>query len=153
MRTWFMGLQPRERTILLSGVVIAVALVLWGVLHRLDRAAASLRDTVATQQQLLVDLARLQGGGANTPSSVRSNEPTLVTLITTTASAKGLTFPRTRPDGADAINVSFQNASFDSLLGWLVMLETQRGISVETASFSSAREPGLVSGQIFLRRH
>lgn len=148
-----MGLQPRERAILLGGAVVVLALVLWGVLHRVDRATVSLRDTVTNQQQLLVDLARLQGGGQNTPSSGQSNEPTLVTLITTTASAKGLTFPRTRPDGADAINVSFQNASFDSLLAWLVMLETQRGISVETASFSSAREPGLVSGQIFLRRH
>ena len=33
------------------------------------------------------------------------------------------------------------------------MLETNNGVAVETASFSSSREPGLVNGQIFLRRN
>ena len=152
MKTWFMSLQPRERLIVLGGAVAAALIVLWGGMHRLDRATTALRDSVATQQQLLIDLAQLEGNDASAPSANRSDEPSLLNLVTNTASAQGLTFPRTRPDGADAMNVTFQNASFDSLLAWLVMLETQHGVTVDTASFSSSREPGLVSGQIFLRR-
>jgi type II secretory pathway component PulM len=88
-------------------------------------------------------------GNAPTPT-----DQSLVVLIDSTASSLSLagTFTRTRPDGADAISVSFQNAQFDALLSWLVTLERSHGVSVESASFNGARDAGLVSGQIFLRR-
>ena len=38
------------------------------------------------------------------------------------------------------------------VVAWLVALHGTYGIDVETASFSSAREPGLVNGQVSLRR-
>ncbi len=154
MRDWFRGLQPRERVILLGGAAAAAVIVIWMfVLRPIDRESAGLRETVAAQQRLLVDLARLDGSGSAASSPAGSSDgQTLMILITNTAQQNGLTLPRTRPDGADAINVTFQNASFDSLLSWLIMLETTHNVVVETASFSSSREPGLVSGQIFLRR-
>jgi hypothetical protein len=34
----------------------------------------------------------------------------------------------------------------------MVTLESSYGVSVESASFNGARDAGLVSGQIFLRR-
>ena len=48
--------------------------------------------------------------------------------------------------------MTFQGASFDALAAWLVALHGTYGVDVETASFSSAREPGLVNGQLLLRR-
>ena len=73
-------------------------------------------------------------------------------LVTSTAQPFGLALDRTRPDGADGINVTFQGVSFDSLVNWLVTLDATHRVTVESASFSSAREPGLVNGQLFLRR-
>jgi type II secretory pathway component PulM len=35
---------------------------------------------------------------------------------------------------------------------WLVALHDKDGVDVETASFSPAREPGLVNGNLLLRR-
>jgi type II secretory pathway component PulM len=76
----------------------------------------------------------------------------LVVLVDSTAQTFGLSLPRSRPDGADGINVAFQGVSFDALLSWLIALETTHGVAVESASFSSSRERGLVNGQLFLRR-
>jgi type II secretory pathway component PulM len=78
----------------------------------------------------------------------------MVVLVDRTAQAMGLagSFTRTRPDGADAISVSFTNAPFDNIVTWLISLEQSNGVLVETASFNGAREQGLVSGQLFLRR-
>ena len=154
MKAWFARLQQRERIILLGGAVVAALILIFAfVLRPLDRATAALRDTVASEQQLLLDLTRLDASGATSPTRAPGGTQTLMVLITNTAAEKGLTFPRTRQDGADAMNVTFQNASFDSLLEWLVTLETGHGVVVDTASFTSSREPGLVSGQIFLRRN
>ena len=48
--------------------------------------------------------------------------------------------------------MSLQSASFDALAAWLRDLHGTYGVDVETASFSSAREPGLVNGQLSLHR-
>ena len=141
MKAWLLGLQERERIVVLGGAAAVVVIVIFAfVLRPLERGSAALRDTVSTDRALLLDLARLDAGGAT--QSPRS-----------TAADQGLSFPRTRQDGPDAMNVTFQNASFDALLKWLVALETNHGVVVDTASVSSGRDPGLVSGQIFLRRN
>ena len=58
--------------------------------------------------------------------------------------AFGLASPR--------VDVTFQGASFDAIVAWLLVLHGTYGIDVETASFSSGREQGLVNGQISLNR-
>lgn len=157
MKDWFENLAPRERLILTIGVAAAAVIVLWGfVWAPLSRGAAEFTDSVAEKRALLVDLQRAEGlPGGDAPMQAGGDAgESLVVLVDRTAQPLGLAgaFTRTRPDGADAISVSFQNAPFDNLLAWLVSLEQGYGISVESASFNGSRERGLVSGQIFLRR-
>jgi type II secretory pathway component PulM len=38
------------------------------------------------------------------------------------------------------------------LVDWLVLLEKQSSITVDSASFTSAKQKGIVNGQIVLRR-
>lgn len=157
MRAWFDSLAPRERLILSVGAAAAAVIVLWGFIWvPLSRGAAELGDSVAEKRALLVDLQRAEGlpGGSVPSQAARDSSQSLVVLVDRTAQPMGLAgaFTRTRPDGTDAISVSFQNAPFDNLLAWLVSLEQSYAITVESASFNGSRERGLVSGQIFLRR-
>lgn len=157
MKEWFLKLEPRERRIFLIGAAVAAVIVLWGLVWRpLSTGADELRESVGEKTRLLADLRRAV---ALTPAADAGADPaaageSLITLVDSTAQSSGLSrsFTRTRPDGADAISVSFQNAPFDDIVGWLVTLERSYGISVESASFSGARDAGLVSGQLFLRR-
>ena len=79
-------------------------------------------------------------------------EQTLVVIVDNTARNHGLDLPRTRANGPSGVDVTFQGASFDSLVAWLLVLHATYGVDVETASFSNGRAPGLVNGQLSLQR-
>lgn len=154
MKAWFFGLQPRERAIVVVGAVAAAIIVLWGfVLKPLGDMAAELRTSVELKQQLLADVARVE---ATAPGAVAANlqgtGQTLLVVVSNTAAAHGLGQPRTRQNGPSGIDVTLQGAPFDSLVAWLITLHDTYGVDVETASFNSAREPGLVNGQVLLHR-
>lgn len=153
LKNWFYGLQPRERWIAGLGVGVAALIVLWGALIPLLDETAALRAAVETKQRLLADVARIEGSQpANVAANRRGGEQTLLVIVDSTAGTYGLGNPRTRADGPSKMDVTLQGASFDSIVAWLVTLHSTYGIDVESASFSSGREPGIVNGQVSLRR-
>ncbi|HEX6999081.1 MAG TPA: type II secretion system protein M [Gammaproteobacteria bacterium] len=153
MKAWFESLAPRERWMVAGGAVLAVVIVVYGfVLAPLARSSAALSQSVEQKQRLLVDLRRAEALAPADAGGTARPAQSLVVLVDTTRQQHGLTFDRTRPNGPNEIGVTFQNASFDALLDWLVAMETNHGVIVDSASFSSARERGLVNGQVQLRR-
>lgn len=152
MRAWFFGLQMRERWIVGVGVSAAVAIILWGfVVQPIRSEIAALRTAVDTKQRLIVDVARVEGSQPSTLNR-QGAEQTLVVIVDNTARNHGLDFPRTRANGPSGVDVTFQRASFDSLVAWLLVLHSTYGVDVETASFSNGPAPGLVNGQLSLQR-
>lgn len=154
LKTWYFGLQQRERWIVAVGLAVGVLIVTWWSMARLGDATETLRSAVDTKQQLLIDVSRLEAsqpsnGGASNPNT--SNQP-LYLLVSNTAPAHGLEQPRTTMNGPNGVNVTVQNASFDALMAWLVALHDMYGVDVETVSITNAREPGLVNGNLLLRR-
>lgn len=154
MKSWFFGLAVRERWLVAVGGIAAVVIILWGfILVPLNDEIERLRASVDTKQRLLIDVARIEG---QNPSSVavnrQGNGQTLMVIVDNTAGSHGLSPSRTTANGPSGVNVSIQDAPFDALAAWLVTLHETYGVDVETASFSSAREPGLVNGQLTLRR-
>ena len=85
-------------------------------------------------------------------SNPETNNQPLYLLVSNTAPAHGLEQPRTRMNGPNGVDVTVQNASFDALMSWLVALHDMYGVDVETVSITNAREPGLVNGNLLLRR-
>jgi general secretion pathway protein M len=154
MKAWFYALQPRERWLVAFGGVAAAVIIIWGfVVMPLRAEVTRLRASVETKQRLLIDVARVEGeqpsrGDGNRPGAERP----LYALVAETVGAYGVEPRNTRQNGPSGVDVTFQNASFDALVAWLVALRTTYGVDVETASFSSAREPGLVNGQLSLQR-
>jgi general secretion pathway protein M len=154
MKAWFYGLQMRERWIVILGAAIAVAIILFGFVVRPLRAElVTLRAAVDTKQRLLVDVARVEMAQ---PAGVASNRQganqTLYVIIPTTASSYGLGNPRTRQNGPSGVDVTLQGVPFDAIVAWLVALHDTYGVDVENLSFTNAREPGLVNGQVSLHR-
>jgi type II secretory pathway component PulM len=153
MKAWFFGLQQRERWIVSIGGAAAAVILLWGILTPLRSSTATLRASVEAKQRLLIDVARVEGAGTfASPGDLQGTNQTLLVIVSNTAASYGLEQPRTRQNGPSGIDVTVQGASFDALVAWLVALHGTYGIDVETASLSNAREPGLVNGQLSLRR-
>jgi general secretion pathway protein M len=152
LKEWFARLQPRERAIVVGGTALAVLIILWlGVLRPLHSRSEILRESVAAKQRLLLSLEQLDGPGTG-PGPAQDGDQTLVKVVGNSATEHGVELTRSRPDGPNGIQVTFGNASFDTLVAWLIALEGQNGVSVETASFSGTRQPGIVNGQLLLRR-
>jgi len=139
MRAWFDSLEQRERLVLSSGAVLVVLIVAWFFIWTpLRSGAADLDDAVAEKHQILATLQRAQALGGSAPAGAVGG------LIRTLS--------RNQPDGADGIRVTFQAASFDSLVTWLVALQRSYGVAVESANFDGTRQAGLVSATLVLRR-
>ncbi len=156
MRAWFDSLEQRERLVLSAGAVLVVLIVAWAVIWApLRSGAAELDDSVAEKHELLATLQRARALGGPPPSGVAAAATqSLVLLVDQTHRAHGLTgtLSRNQPDGTDGIRVTFQAASFDSLVNWLVALQRSYGVAVESANFDGTREAGLVGATLVLRR-
>jgi len=153
LRAWFENRPPHERAILVGvGVVVLLSLLWLVVLRPLQSGSAVLRESVAAKQRLLVSLAQIDGRDTGPGGGVPGQDQTLDRLLRNTAAEHGVELTRTRPDGPNGLQVTFGNVAFDTLVAWLVALETQNSISVETASFTGTRQPGIVNGQLLLRR-
>jgi type II secretory pathway component PulM len=150
MKAWFDNLQPRERLILLGGVAGVLLIAVWFGVMRLHSQTEVLREAVAAKQRMLVDLTRVGVRPAG-PAPASSNQ-TLVVVIDGSAREHGIVLSTSRPDGPDGVQVAFSNVPFDMLLEWLVALEKQSSVGVESASFTTAKQKGIVNGQLTLRR-
>ena len=157
MRSWFDNLAPRERTILLSGGGVAIIIVLWGLIWRpLVDSRGALAEQVTSKTQLLGDVerARALAGPQTDNAAGQAAGQSILLVIDSSSRTFGLNgaFTQTRPNGPNEISVSFQRAAFDTLVAWLIELETAFGITVTTASVSDSGQSGLVNGQVFLSR-
>ncbi|HUO68155.1 MAG TPA: type II secretion system protein M [Gammaproteobacteria bacterium] len=152
MKAWFDSLQPRERLIFLGGVAGVLLITVWFGVMKLHTQTEVLRDSVAAKQRMLVDLMRVGARPAVPSSNQGSNQQTLVVVIDGSAREHGITLSTRRPDGPDGVQVAFSNVPFDMLLEWLVALEKQSSVAVEAASFTTAKQKGIVNGQLTLRR-
>jgi type II secretory pathway component PulM len=154
MKAWFYGLAVRERWIVGVGAAIAVAIILWGFVVRPLRAeVTTLRAAVDTKQRLLIDVTRAEAARpGNVVTGCQGSDQTLFIIISNTAGSYGLGQPRARANGPSGVDVTLQGASFDALASWLVALHDNYCVDVETASFSSGRQAGLVNGQVTLHR-
>ena len=152
----FKQLAPREQLMLGIGTLLVIVIIGWSfVWSPLNNGAIDLDAEVAERSQQVVDLRR--AANLNTSSaqgSILEATRSLIVLVDETARPLGLTsaFTRTNQDGADAISVSFRDARFDRLIGWLIDLEQAYGIAIVTANFSRTGNSGLVTGQIRLDR-
>lgn len=151
-----MSREPRERIVLAAGAVIAAVLIFWRLVWMpLTGGVAEMRAELDEKTRLHVDLLRAAAiAPREGPARSRSTQSVLV-LVNQMVQGHGLggAVTRTRLEGTNGVDVSFQNAPFNAVLSWLVALETEHGVSVESASINGSRQPGLVNGQIRLRRY
>jgi len=153
MKAWFYNLQPRERWILIAGIVVVIGVVLWaGVLRPLRAQSVILQAAVASKQRLLLDLGRLGTAPTARTPGTQGAEQTLVVVVDSTAQAHGLRITRSRPNGPSGVEVTLQAVPFDVLVAWLMTLHGTYAVDVESAQLSTARQQGLVNGQVSLHR-
>ncbi len=139
LESWFSGLELRERRVVLIGAALIPLLVILVVLVPLQRSVWAAH---ARLDQKRADLAWLHSvepslgslnGAAAAPQPLRQS---LVVLVDQSARESGLgkAMRPSQANGAGSLSVSFEQAPFDALIGWLARLREQYGILADSAS-------------------
>ncbi len=159
LRNWFEQLDDRERLLVsLAAVLLIIAIVVLGGLRPLMKQSAQNAQLVSDREALLADLenvaARLgpQRGSAN--ASAASGGQSLVLLIDQSARARSLDgyLKRNQPEGDARIRLRFERAPFETLLTWLIDLQTKHAVTIESANIDMSKEPGRVNTNLILSR-
>ncbi len=159
LRAWFMGLEQRERRILIVGAVLAsVLLAYMAVWQPLDGNLVRLRDSVAQQRSTLSWMERtarevrsLRAASQGTGGNVGGQS--LLALVDQSARGAGLGggISRIEPEGAGSVRVWMDNVSFDDLVLWLGQLQNTHGVRAQLISVERQDNPGRVNVRITLQ--
>jgi general secretion pathway protein M len=158
LKDWFFSLQPRERTLVLSGgVVLLLFAVYFLALAPFYSAVNSRAERVAKKQGDLAWMRSVGGeilalGASGTPA-VQSNE-SLVVLIDRSARECGLGSSLTgqTPNGENGIRVRLEQAEFDKLVVCLGGLQQSHSVTIESANIDRTAKPGFVNASLVLTR-
>jgi general secretion pathway protein M len=150
--TWYEGLQPRERRVVLFGAVgLAVLLLVGGVLLPLQSAVSTAlerRDSrSADLDWMRVNAPELRAAGNQIPTD--TGEPPVV-LVDRIGHETGLaeSFRGTQPSGTTGVRVQLESAPFDTLVNWLATLEQRYGLAIESITIDRAAKPGAVNASV-----
>jgi len=148
----FAARPERERRLVLGGLALAAAILIFGVVIPLDRSVAHAHDRLARKR---ADLTWMQGVApelaTSAPPPAATGESLLV-IIDRSARESGLAgaLAGSEPAGPGSLSVRLAKAPFDTLVAWLARLAQQNGVSVEAATVEKTDTPGLVGAALVL---
>lgn len=148
---WYAGREANEQRLLRIAAVVVPVLIVLSVLSALGARVAKLEKHVAQQRADLAYLKAVAPTLANAPHPTASGQ-SLVAVVDSGSREAGLSVSGTDPVGPNQLRVRLENASFDTLVGWLLRLQQTEGITVQNASIERAAAVGQVNATLTLAR-
>jgi len=149
------ALGARERRVASAlAVFLGAALFYLLVWSPVESGLAKARTRLASVQAQLARVQEQAAVVASVRATPRVTPPTnLVAALGQAAERQGLRqqLKRVDAEGANAVRVQIEGASFQSLTAWLVELQQQLGLRAESATLERQTNPGTVSGRMLLR--
>lgn len=159
MKEWLAGLDPQERLFVYAGAaVLAVVLVYVVLLHPLhsgyDRLRSGVEERRATlqwMQEAALKVKQLKSANPIAGEGMGGRSLLSVTDDTARAAGLGSALKRVEPDGSTGVRVWLEDASFDSVVGWLGVMASRYGVDVDSASLERADARGRVNARLSLQ--
>ncbi len=157
MKEWWFGLQASERrTLGIGGGALTLILIYFAGWVPLQEGVVTLEQQVQEQRSLqqwmaqsAAEVQQLRGGSAGQPQAAGRS---LLTTVDQSArnGQLGSSLKRLEPEGEHGVKVWLEQAAFDEMMGWLVSLEQQFGVTVTTITIERKAE-GRVDANMTLR--
>jgi general secretion pathway protein M len=155
MEKWFNNLESREQMILLAGGVCVglylLYLLLWNpIVSKRDDLIVqnqAVAQSLASVRGLAAEYKALKKSGAAGKSPVGSN---LSRIVDSSVARNQLKMNRFQPSSSGDVQVRFENAVFNNIVGWLYELETEYAIEVKELSVTPGAAAGLVNVSVRL---
>jgi general secretion pathway protein M len=156
IRTWYAGLNERERRIvLIGGVMVAILGLVGGLLLPLQAAVSRAVERRDSRQQDL-DWMRVNAdeirNGAMQLHPDTGEAP--VVIVDRVGHESGLAdaLRGSQPSGPTGVRVQLEGAPFDPLIEWLGTLDLRYGLAVETITIDRTAKPGVVNASVTLNQ-
>ncbi|MBD3654635.1 type II secretion system protein GspM [Kangiella sp.] len=153
LKTWYSGLQERERNMVIAlGITLAILLIFLLVILPLRNYYKSLNDDLSYYENQVMtvnkQVAAIKSAG---PAKVNNTNISLNQLVNQTAKSFGLSFSRIEErERNKEIQLRLDDVEFDQLLRWISQLEQDRGLVVDTLRVSKKDAVGKVDASIKL---
>ena len=153
LRDWHGNLSPRERNLVHVAGALAVLALLYLLLVLPFTTASSKLATRVEKKSADLAWLRAQAPQAMAAAGMAASRPeeSLVVIVDRTAREAGLggALRDQTPSGNAGLRLRMEAASFDTLVTWLVSLQQQYGVGIESATIDAAG-PGLVNATLSL---
>jgi general secretion pathway protein M len=148
----FAARPERERRLVLGGLALAAAILIFAVVIPLDRSVTHAHDRLARKRADLTWMQEVAPELATSAPPPAATGESLLVIIDRSARESGLggALSGSEPAGPGSLSVRLGKAPFDTLVAWLARLAQQNGVSVEAASIEKTDTPGLVSAALVL---
>lgn len=159
MKSWFLGLAPRERLLVAGGGTIAVGVLVYLLVVEpamqafaaRERRVAALESQLAWMRGAAAEVQHLRAAGAGSAAGDSDRPPYLA--IDSTLRGSGLPQPdRLEPTDDDGARVEFEQVPFDPLVRILGRLRSEHGLAVTRARITRADAEGVVGARLTLER-
>jgi general secretion pathway protein M len=159
MKEWLAGLDPQERLLVYGAAAILAVLMLYVVLlHPFHSSYDKLRDgveerraTLQWMQESALKVKQLKGANPAAGKGMEGRSLLSVTDDAARAAGLGPALKRVEPDGSTGVRVWLENASFDSVIGWLDVMASRYGVDVDSASMERTETRGRINTRLNLQ--
>ncbi len=149
---WLAGLSQRDQKTV-KGVLVLVALTLvfawvWQPSYSASIKAEKRLSTELSFHKKMKDNAHLFSSSLNkAPTGVKGS---ILSVVNNTAKAKNISLKRFEPEGKTGLRIWLDQANFNSVIDWLDILESQKGLTIEQISIDKVSS-GLVNLRAVLK--
>lgn len=155
LRTWYEGLAPRERKLVVGGAVVLVLLLFYlAVVSPITAAHTRLLNQVRAEQDLLAlinrSAGRLQGSSQGTGHLQPGQSVFAATSDAIQSSPISGAVQRLEQTQTGGVRLSLNGVAFDELTRWLASVAARDGIVVTRATIEQGTEPGTVNATLTL---
>ena len=150
--SWFDGLTSRDQlTVKSISIAILLALIfvwVWQPSQVAKHKSEQRLNSELSFHNKMKENAHRFGAASRVVSSSKGGS--ILSVVNNTAKAKSITLKRFEPEGQHGLRVWLDRANFNSVIDWLEILETQKGISIEQISIDKV-SPGLINLRAVLK--
>jgi general secretion pathway protein M len=151
LRTWFGGLQQREkRVVIIGAVALALIVLVGGILMPLQSAVSR---AIAGQETRREDLAWMRVNASEVRAAGLLLPPDTgeapVVVVDRVGRESGLASAlRATSPSRTGVRVQLEGAPFDTMITWLDTLDRRYGLAIESITVDRNPAPGTVNATI-----
>jgi general secretion pathway protein M len=159
MKEWLAGLDPQERLLVYVAAAVLAVILLYAVLvhpfhssyDKLRNGVDESRGTLMWMQESALKVKQLKGANPAAGKGMAGRSLLSVTDDAARSAGLGQALKRVEPDGSTGVRVWLEDASFDSVIGWLGVMASRYGVDVDSASMERAAARGRVNARLSLQ--